>query len=64
MCVLECFLIGDSIVGDPPPVIFFGTFSTSWKLESTVRNWLSLRLVFTSDGVGVAVVIRSVELMI
>ena len=38
MCVLEWFLIGDFLVGDPPPVIFFGTFSTSWKLESTVRN--------------------------
>ena len=40
MCVLEWFLIGDFLVGDPPPVIFFGTFSTSWKLESTVRNRL------------------------
>ena len=38
MCVLEWFLMGDFLVGDPPPVIFFGTFSTSWKLESTVRN--------------------------
>ena len=23
MCVLECFLIGDFLVGDPLPVIFF-----------------------------------------
>ena len=26
MCVLECFLIGDFLVGDPPPVIFFGMY--------------------------------------
>ena len=24
--VLECFLIGDFLVGDPPPVIFFGIY--------------------------------------
>ena len=69
MCVLECFLIGDFLVGDPPPVTFFGvffskrfvypfqqntrskiptsgTFSTSWKLESTVRNILFGRRLF------------------
>ena len=26
MCVLECFLIGDFLVGDPPPVTFFGIY--------------------------------------
>ena len=26
MCVLDCFLIGDFLVGDPPPVIFFGVY--------------------------------------
>ena len=46
MCVLEWFLMGDFLVGDPPPVIFFGTFSTSWKLESTVRNRLFGRRLF------------------
>ena len=26
MSVLECLVIGDFLVGDPPPVIFFGTY--------------------------------------
>ena len=26
MSVLECFVIGDFLVGDPPPVIFFGIY--------------------------------------
>ena len=29
MCVLECFLIGDFLVGDPPPAIFFGFLVTN-----------------------------------
>ena len=39
-------------------------WAETWQLNFKVTKCYHLRLVFTSDGVGVRVVIRSVELMI
>ena len=39
-------------------------WAETWQLNVNVTKCYHLRLVFTSDGVGVRVVIRSVELMI